>query len=114
MAFRANEPVPRINFPGTANTIVEGHVGVSQDGSWWRERRQRDALASGDVSQFSASVDFGKPASRVRHVARQRRQARSAYLRRWNGRPSGFAACTARMSNSRRNAANGRPSTPTV
>src|SRR3954464_3404219 len=60
MAFRTDEPIPRINYPGTANTIVEGHAGVVQDGSWWRERRQGDVLASGDVSEFRASVDFGK------------------------------------------------------
>lgn len=60
MAFRTNEPVPHIYDPGTANTIVEGHVLVMADGSWWRERRQGDVLASGDVSEFSARVDFGK------------------------------------------------------
>ncbi len=63
MAFRTQEPVPKIYQPGTANTIIEGGVGVKQDGSWWRERRQGDVLASGDVSQFSAEVDFGKLAS---------------------------------------------------
>jgi len=65
MAFRTDEPVPHINYPGTANTIVEGHVGVEQDGSWWRERRQGDVLASGDVTPFSAEVDFGKLARGV-------------------------------------------------
>jgi len=65
IAFRATEPVPHINFPGVANTIVEGHVGVVADGSWWRERRQADVLASGDVSSFSARVDFAKLAKRA-------------------------------------------------
>ncbi len=60
MAFRTQEPVPKIYSPGGANTIVEGGAGVKLDGSWWRERRQGDVLASGDVSQFSAEVDFGK------------------------------------------------------
>jgi pimeloyl-ACP methyl ester carboxylesterase len=60
MAFRLDEPVPRVYEPGVANTIVEGGVLVKQDGSWWRERRQGDVLASGDVSEFSAEVDFGK------------------------------------------------------
>jgi hypothetical protein len=65
MAFRLHEPVPQISTPGIANTIVEGGLLVKQDGSWWRERRQGDVLASGDVSAFSAEVDFGKLASRV-------------------------------------------------
>jgi len=63
MAFRSNEPVPKIYQPGTANTIAEGGVLVKADGSWWRERQQGDVLASGDVSTFSAQVDFGKLAS---------------------------------------------------
>src|SRR4051794_16700233 len=65
MAFRTSEPVPHIYDPGIANTIVEGHVGVTADGSWWRERRQGDILASGDVSAFTARVDFGKLAHRT-------------------------------------------------
>ncbi len=65
MAFRLNEPVPKIYEPGVANTIVEGSVLVAQDASWWRERRQADVLASGDVSAFSAQVDFGKLARGV-------------------------------------------------
>ncbi len=60
MAFRTNEPVPHIYDPGVANTIAEGGVGVLADGSWWRERRQGDVLASGDVTPFGARVDFGK------------------------------------------------------
>src|SRR4030081_3481016 len=60
MAFRLSEPLPRIYGPGTANTIAEGSVLVKLDGSWWRERQQGDVLASGDVSAFSAQVDFGK------------------------------------------------------
>ncbi|HEY3021437.1 MAG TPA: hypothetical protein VGJ32_14665 [Solirubrobacteraceae bacterium] len=65
MAFRLNEPIPDIDNPPVANTIVEGHVGVVSDGSWWRERRQGDVLASGDVSEFNAQVDFAKLAERV-------------------------------------------------
>src|SRR4029079_4635956 len=65
MAFRLNEPVPQISSPGIANTIVEGGALVKQDGSWWRERRQGDVLASGDVGEFSADVDFGKLASKA-------------------------------------------------
>ena len=65
LAFRTHEPVPKIYSPGTANTIVEGGVLVKEDGSWWRERDQADALANGDVSQFAAEVHFGKL---LRHV----------------------------------------------
>lgn len=60
MAFRLNEPVPKIYQPGVANTIAEGGVLVKADGSWWRERQQGDVLASGDVSAFGAEVDFSK------------------------------------------------------
>jgi hypothetical protein len=60
MAFRLDEPVPHIYEPGTANTIAEGSVLVKLDGSWWRERRQGDVLATGDVSEFNAQLDFGK------------------------------------------------------
>jgi pimeloyl-ACP methyl ester carboxylesterase len=65
MAFRTNEPIPKIYSPGVANTIAEGGALVKEDGSWWRERRQGDVLASGDVSEFSAEVDFSKLARRV-------------------------------------------------
>ncbi len=60
VAFRTHERVPVIYAPGIANTIAEGGVLVKEDGSWWRERDQADALANGDVSQFNAEVDFGK------------------------------------------------------
>lgn len=33
--------------------------------TWWRDSRQRDALASGDVSEFAAHMDFTKLAARV-------------------------------------------------
>jgi hypothetical protein len=65
MAFRTSEPIPHIYDPGIANTIAEGHVFVAADGSWWRERRQADVLASGDVSPFAAEVDFAKLAHGV-------------------------------------------------
>lgn len=65
MAFRLDEPVPHIYEPGTANTIAEGSVLVKLDGSWWRERRQGEVLATGDVSEFNAEVDFGKLHGRV-------------------------------------------------
>jgi hypothetical protein len=63
VAFRTHERVPAIYAPGIANTIAEGGALVRQDGSWWRERDQADQLASGDLSQFAAQVDFGKLAA---------------------------------------------------
>src|SRR3954451_8310646 len=66
MAFRTDEPVPKINTPGIANTIVEGHVFVQQDATYWRERQQGDVLASGDVSPFAAEVSFRKLLGKVR------------------------------------------------
>jgi hypothetical protein len=65
VAFRTRERVPVIYEPGIANTIAEGGVLVKEDGSWWRERDQADALANGDVSQFNAEIDFGKLQRRV-------------------------------------------------
>src|SRR4051812_10793062 len=65
MAFRFHE---HRNRPASAaaNTFVEGAVGYAAEGSWWRERTQGDVLATGDVSDFSADVDFAKLADRVR------------------------------------------------
>jgi hypothetical protein len=59
LAFRTNERVPVI-YTCCSNTIVEGSAQVKEDGSWWRERYQGDALANGDVSEFSAEINFGK------------------------------------------------------
>src|SRR4051812_427411 len=64
LAFRFDEPKPVISSPGVANTIAEGGVGEAADGTWWNEKSQADALASGDVSHFNAVVDFGKLAAR--------------------------------------------------
>jgi hypothetical protein len=64
LAFRFDEPMPKISSPGVANTIAEGGAGVALDATWWRERGQAEALRSGDVSHFAASVDFGKLAAR--------------------------------------------------
>jgi hypothetical protein len=60
LAFRTHERVPTIYKPGDANTVAEGGVLVKADGSWWRERDQAQALAGGNVSQFSAEVSFAK------------------------------------------------------
>ena len=66
MAFRFDEPMPKISEPGVINTTFEGGAGADVDGSWWRERAQGDALATGDVSRFNATVDFGKLAAGTR------------------------------------------------
>ena len=60
VAFRFHEPIPDVGAAPIANTIAEGSAGAAADGSWWRERRQADVLATGDISEFAADVDFGK------------------------------------------------------
>ena len=61
LAFRFDEPLPDVySNPAPANTFVEGGAGYTADAAWWRERAQADALATGDVSQFNAVVDFGR------------------------------------------------------
>ena len=51
VAFRFREPFPEVtDGPGTA-----------ADPAWWRDRAQGEQLAEdGDLSEFSADVDFGK------------------------------------------------------
>src|SRR3954453_19333070 len=63
LAFRFDEPLPKINSPGGANTIAEGAVGGALDSTGGRGRAQAEAPASGDVSHFAANVNFGKLAS---------------------------------------------------
>jgi hypothetical protein len=55
VAFRTNsqEPLPAIkNIPGDIADTV-----------WWRDQAQAQALATGDISQFYANVDFRKLAA---------------------------------------------------
>jgi hypothetical protein len=56
VAFRFNAQEP---IPGTPSTQSETSP------SYWRESAQAAALASGDISSFFASVDFGKLKARV-------------------------------------------------
>lgn len=60
LAFRSNaqEPFPDIQGP------VNG-VGTELNPAFWRDQAQGAALASGDISAFFASVDFGKLADGV-------------------------------------------------
>jgi hypothetical protein len=52
--FNAQEPVP--GTPGAATVV---------NPAWWRESAQAQALATGDISQFHAEVDFAKLKERV-------------------------------------------------
>ncbi len=52
VAFRFDEPWPEVQSP---NAIA--------DPAWWRDNDQAHALASGDISQFFANVDFNKLAA---------------------------------------------------
>jgi hypothetical protein len=52
--FNAQEPLPGTPGPSTALTPA-----------WWRESAQAQALASGDISAFSAQVDFAKLAAKT-------------------------------------------------
>jgi pimeloyl-ACP methyl ester carboxylesterase len=61
MAFRGDdEPWPDFHSIPAGVTIADAAAGAAYLGSWWREKAQADTLASGDVSRFSADVDFGK------------------------------------------------------
>jgi pimeloyl-ACP methyl ester carboxylesterase len=54
VAFRSAEP-----FQGVSDTSA------LNDPAWWRDRLQGEALASGDISRFSAQVDFDQLARGV-------------------------------------------------
>jgi hypothetical protein len=52
--FNAQEPLPGAPSPST-----------TADPAWWRESAQAQALAAGDISSFSAQVDFAKLAAKA-------------------------------------------------
>ena len=56
VAFRRNEPFPAPT--DNADAVVNA--------AWWRDRAQGNALAAGNISEFSAKVSFSKLARRVR------------------------------------------------
>jgi len=56
VAFRRNEPSPAPT--DNADAVVNA--------AWWRDRAQGNALAAGNLSEFSAKVSFSKLARRVR------------------------------------------------
>jgi hypothetical protein len=57
VAFRMNDQEPMSDPSDVANTATRP--------SWWRDREQAAALASGDISEFHVYVDFAKLWSRV-------------------------------------------------
>jgi hypothetical protein len=60
---RLNEPQPVVSAFGGGYTIGDAAVGAAALAHWWREKAQADALRLGDVSTFSAEVDFAKLAA---------------------------------------------------
>ena len=58
VAFRASEPLPDFSMSG--RTIGDAAAFSAANAVWWREKAQSAALANGDISEFSAQVDFGK------------------------------------------------------
>lgn len=63
---RRNEPWPLL----AGLTIADTAVGAGATTAFWRERQQGTQLALGDVSPFSANVDFGKLAAGTRDDSR--------------------------------------------
>lgn len=61
---RFAEPLPKVSEFGAGYTIGDAAAGAAVQASWWREKAQADALRLGDVSGFSAEVDFAKLAAR--------------------------------------------------
>jgi hypothetical protein len=57
VAFRGNgqEAMPAATDPANQTTRP----------AWWRDREQASALATGDITEFHASIDFAKLAARV-------------------------------------------------
>jgi hypothetical protein len=72
LAFRFDEPMPDVSSLG-GTTLLDAAAGAAVDGTWWRERAQANALASGDVSRFSTRVDFAKLVTTSRTIRARRR-----------------------------------------
>jgi hypothetical protein len=56
VAFRYNEPTPKV---GDTSSVIT-------DPAWWRDHEQAHALATGDISEFHADVNFAKLVARKR------------------------------------------------
>lgn len=59
IAFRAQEPMTDLP-PLIGRTIADAALGARVQARWWRERAQANALASGDISDFAATVELTK------------------------------------------------------
>ena len=59
---RTDEPQPDISQIPTW-TMGDSAVGGIVQSAWWREKEQATALATGDISEFHADVDFAKLAA---------------------------------------------------
>lgn len=64
VAFRPDEPLPEVTAL-SGRTMADAAALSRVQARWWNERAQADALAAGDISEFSALVDFGKLAAKV-------------------------------------------------
>src|SRR4051794_19129585 len=61
---RFNEPMPDFHSVPTYD-MADSAAGGMVQAAWWREKEQATALATGDVSEFHADVDFGKLAAKT-------------------------------------------------
>jgi pimeloyl-ACP methyl ester carboxylesterase len=61
---RFNEPLPDLKQAPTYSA-ADAAVGATVQAAWWREKEQATALATGDISEFHADVDFSKLAART-------------------------------------------------
>ncbi|MGH3356643.1 MAG: hypothetical protein ACRDOJ_12155 [Nocardioidaceae bacterium] len=64
---RLEEPQPFV----AGLTLADTAVGAAVTAPWWREQKQGTQLTLGDVSPFSANVDFGRLHDRVRDKVRR-------------------------------------------
>lgn len=60
---RFDEPWPDVDNPAGPYSMGDAAAGGVVQAAWWRERKQADALRLGDVSAFSAEIDFAKLAA---------------------------------------------------
>ena len=61
VAFRGNSQEPFPNDPNGSG--AGGLAGTQTNPSWWRDHRQGQDLAAGNINDFHANVDFGKLAA---------------------------------------------------
>src|SRR3954453_4899331 len=61
---RSAEPWPDFHSVPTYD-MADSAAGGMVQAAWWREKEQATALATGDISEFHADVDFGKLAAKT-------------------------------------------------